>query len=247
MIEHFESLLARLNRQGFQEAARHFEQSRSALDRSEWESANSQVRAALESLFNGIAALRLGSKKTGGEARAALEAAGLLRDREVRLVQEFIAVAGGAGSHAGVSNADESLGRFLAGLGVAYLGLGLVPEPVRVEDVLVGQLTAPVGARLPTDQEAHTSCPTCGTRQTLSQASLSRKGNETIYTCVNGCQPIVVVGEPGDTPWEGRGYRVGPHVIRNAQDLVLPIIGTGNNVLIPASKSALMTRRPNGG
>jgi hypothetical protein len=47
-------------------------------------------------------------------------------------VQEFIAVADGPGSHAGVSNADESLGRFLAGLGIAYIGLGLVPELVRV-------------------------------------------------------------------------------------------------------------------
>lgn len=247
MIEHFEALVARLNRQGFQEAARHFEQAKSALDRSEWESANAQVRAALESLFNGVAALRLSSGKKGGDARAALESAGLLRGREARLVQEFMAVAGGAGSHAGVSNSDESLGRFLAGVGVAYLALGLVPELVRVEDVLVGQLTAPAGARLPTDQEANTSCPTCGTKQTLSQASISRNGKETVYTCVNGCQPIVVVGEPGDVPWAGRGYRLGPHVIRNAQDLFLPIIGAAGNVLVPASKSALMTRRPDGG
>ena len=247
MIEPFASLVKRLRRQGFQEAARHFEQSKSALDRSEWEAANSQVRAALEALFNGIASLRLGSKKTGGDARAALESAGLLRGREARLVQEFIAIAGGAGSHAGVSNADESLGRFLAGLGVAYLRLGLVPELVRVEDVLIGQLTAPDGARLPTDRETSTTCPTCGTKQTLSQASLSRMGRETIYTCMNGCQPIVVVGEPGESPWVGRGYRLGPHVIRNAQDLLLPIIGTEKTVLIPASKAALMTRRSNGG
>jgi hypothetical protein len=246
-MEYFDSLLARLARQGFDESVRHFEQSKSALDRSEWESANSQVRAALESLFNGIATLRIGSRKTGGEARAALEAAGILRGREARLVQEFIAVAGGAGSHAGVSNADESLGRFLAGLGVAYIGLGLVPELVRVEDVLVGQLSAPDGARLPTDQEAYTSCPTCETLQTLSQASLSRKGAETLYTCVNGCQPIVVVGVPGDAAWDGRGYRLGPHVIRNAQDLVLPIAGASKSVLIPASKSSLMTRTTDGG
>lgn len=246
MKEHFHSLLERLNRQSFLEASRRFEQARSALDRSEWESANAQVRAALESLFNGVAALRLGTKKTGGEARAALEAAGILRGREARLVQEFIAVAGGAGSHAGVSNADESLGRFLASVGIAYIGLGLVPELVRVEDVLVGQLTAPPGARLPTDQEANTTCPTCGTSQTLSRASLTRKGAETVYMCVNDCQPIVVVGQPGDVPWEGRGYRLGPHVIRNASDLVLPIVGTGNSVLIPASKAALMSRRPRG-
>ena len=146
MSEHFDALRDRLIRQGFDEASRHLEQAKSALDRSEWESANAQVRAALESLFNGVAVLRLRTKKRGGEARAALEAAGLLREREARLVQDFIAVAGGAGSHAGVSNADESLGRFLAALGVAYIGLGIVPELVRVEDVLVGQLSAPPGA-----------------------------------------------------------------------------------------------------
>jgi hypothetical protein len=244
MSEHYQSLMERLHRQGFAEAARHFELSKSALDRSEWESANAQVRAALEALFNEVAALRLSTKKKGGEARSALEAAGLLRGREARLVQEFMAVAGGAGAHAGVSNADESLGRFLAGLGVAFLGLSLVPELVRVEDVLVGQLTAPQGARLPTDQEINTSCPTCGTKQTLSQATISRQGRETVYMCRNGCQQIVVVGQPGEAAWEGRGYRLGSHVIRNANDLFLPIIGTGRDVLIPASKAALMKERP---
>lgn len=244
MSNYFESLLERLHRQDFAEAIRHFELSKSALDRSEWESANAQVRAALEALFNEVAALRLNTKKRGGEARSALEAASLLRDREARLVQEFIAVAGGAGAHAGVSNADESLGRFLAGLGIAFLALSLVPELVRVEDVLVGQLTAPHGARLPTDQEINTSCPTCGTKQTLSQAIMSRQGKETVYTCTNGCQQIVVVGEPGEVAWEGRGYRLGPHVIRNANDIFLPIIGTERDVLIPASKAALMKGRP---
>jgi len=244
MSEHFQSLLERLHRQGFAEAARHFELSKSALDRSEWESANAQVCAALEALFNEVAALRLSTKKRGGEARSALEAAGLLRGREARLVQEFMAVAGGAGAHAGVSNADESLGRFLAGLGIAFLALSLVPELVRVEDVLVGQLTASRGARLPTDQEINTSCPTCGAKQTLSQATISRQGKETIYTCRNGCQQIVAVGEPGEVAWEGRGYRLGPHVIRNANDMFLPMIGTERELLIPASKAALMKEQP---
>lgn len=244
MSEHFQSLMERLHRQGFVEAARHFELSKSALDRSEWESANAQVRAALEALFNEVAALRLSTKKKGGEAHSALESAGFLRGREARLVQEFMAVAGGTGAHAGVSNADESLGRFLAGLGVAFLGLSLVPELVRVEDVLVGQLTAPQGARLPTDQEINTSCPTCGTKQTLGQATISRQGKETTYTCRNGCQQIAVVGESGEAAWEGRGYRLGHHVIRNANDLFLPIIGTERDVLIPASKAALMKERP---
>ncbi|SHJ43171.1 hypothetical protein SAMN02745219_02537 [Desulfofundulus thermosubterraneus DSM 16057] len=233
-----------MTRQGLNEAARHFSRAKSAFDRSEWESANSQVRSALESLFNAVAKLRLNSNKTGGAARQELQDAGLLRTREAKLVQEFIAVAGGSGSHAGVSNADESLGRFLAGIGIAYIGLALIPELVRVEDVLVGQLTAPAGTRLPTDKEVYTTCPTCGIRQTLAQAKISRDGKNTVYTCMHGCQTIVVVGEPEDAPWEGRGYRLGDHVIRNAQDMYLPIIGTGKEVLIPASKGALMKQRP---
>ena len=246
MEQVFQSLVERLNRQGLDEAARHFLQAKSALDRSDWESANAQVRAALESLFNAVANLRLNSAKTGGAARQELENAGLLQAREARLVQEFMAVAGGAGSHAGVSNADESTGRLLAGIGIAYMGLALIPELVRVEDILIGQLKAPAGARLPTDKEVYTTCPTCGHKQTLSQAHVSRQGKETVYTCMNGCQTIVVVGEPGDVSWEGRGYRLGDHVIGNAQDMYLPVIGTGNEVLIPASKAALMKKRPSG-
>ena len=238
----FNNLLQRLERQGLSESARHFTLAKSALARSEWASANSQTRTALESLFNGVAAIRLRTEKRGGEARKALEAARVLREREARLVQEFMAVAGGAGSHAGVSNAEESLGRFLAGIGIAYLGVALVPELVRVEDVVIGQLKAPPGTRLPTDKEIHTSCPTCSAKQTLSQASLSRQGHETVYTCMNGCHPIAIVGEPGDRPWTGRGYRLGPHVIRNAQDMYLPVGAA--QVLIPASKAALMKERP---
>jgi hypothetical protein len=221
---------------------------KSAFDRSEWESANSQVRSALESLFNSVARLRLSTSKTGGAARKELEQNEVLRQKEANLVKEFMNVAGGAGSHAGVSNADESLGRLLAGIGIAYIGLALIPELERVEDVLIGELTVPSGTRLPTDKEIYTTCPTCGTQQTLSQAQIARAEQETVYSCQHGCQAIVVVEpvvvEPGDVSWEGRGYRLGEHVIRNANDLYLPIIGTSNKVLIPASKAALMKQQP---
>jgi len=107
----------------------------------------------------------------------------------------------------------------IAGMGIAYIGLGLIPELARVEDVLVGQLKAPQGTYLPTDKEIYTTCLTCNTQQTLSQAQIVREGQKTVYICQHGCQDIVIVGEPGDVPWEGRGYRLGEHVIRNAQDL----------------------------
>ena len=237
----FQQLVERLRRQGMEEALNHLLQARSAFDRGEWESANGQVRAFLESLYNRIAEICLKTDKKAGAARKELETAGLLRDREARLVQEFVAVAGSSGSHAGVSNADEAMGRFVAGLGVAYIGLALIPELVRVEDVIVGNLTAPPGTRFPTDAEMNTSCPTCGHNQNLAEAEIRRDGDDTIYICKSGCQTIVVVSTPESSAWPGRGYCIGKHVIRNAQDLLLPVIGgSGPGVLIPASPAALM-------
>ncbi len=242
----FQNLVERLRRQGIEEALDHLLQARSAFDRGEWESANAQVRAFLESLYNRVAEIRLKTNKKAGEARKELETSGLLRDREARLVREFIAVAGGSGSHAGVSNADEAKGRFIAGLGIAYIGLALIPELVRVEDVIAGNLNAPPGTRLPIDAEIITSCPTCGQDQNLAESEIRRDGDDTIYICKSGCQTIVVVSAPESSAWPGRGYRIGKHVIRNARDLLLPIIGgTGPGVLIPASPAALMRTRPN--
>jgi hypothetical protein len=244
-VRGFQDLIGRLERQGMHEAANHLTQAESALERSAWESANAQVRSGLESLFDSVALIRLGSSDTGGHARQALQDAGLLGSREAGLIREFMALAGEAGSHAGRSNGDSSTGRFLAGIGIAYMAVALIPELVRVEDVLLDQLDPPRGSSLPTDREIHTSCPTCGATQTLAEASLMRSGGDTIYTCKNACQPIVVVGEPGESPWPGRGYRLGSYVIRNARDLFLPI-KSGAEVLLPASKAALMKERPVG-
>lgn len=121
MNEIFEEIASRLKRQGLDEALNHLTQAKSAFERSEWESANSQIRSFLESLFNSVAVIRLKTSKKGGTARKELEDSGLLRQREARLVQDFIVVAGGSGARAGVSNADEAKGRFLAGLGIAYI------------------------------------------------------------------------------------------------------------------------------
>ena len=146
--------------------------------------------------------------------------------------------AGGSGSHAGASNADEARGRFLIGLGLIYLGLGLMPELVKVEDAM-STLSPP-----PRDSAITTSCPTCKTTQGLNECSIKRDEHDTIYVCRNGCQPLVVVGRPGDSPWPGRGYRLGEHVVRNANDLVLRVDGATVPVLIPASPAALMKSRP---
>ncbi len=244
------TLKDRLRRQSFDDAINHLNQAESAIDRAEWESANAQIRSFLESLFNQIARLALKSAKTGGAARKELEAKGVLSPREAKLIQSFMDFAGEAGSHAGSSSEENAHAKLLIAIGIAQIGLGLVPELVRVQDVVIGQLKAPVGARLPQDSEVKAKCPTCGEEQFLSDATIRRDGEDTVYLCRNGCQPIVVVSKPGDTAWPGRGYRLGPHVIRNACDLQLPVISLTNPVLvppavlIPASKAALMRQCP---
>jgi hypothetical protein len=132
-------------------------------------------------------------------------------------------------------------------IAVAFIGLSLVHALVRVEDVLASSLKSPVvGWRIAKDAELLTSCPTCKEDQFLDEGTVSRDNEETVYECKNGCQVIVVVGKPGDSPWPGRGYRLEDHVIRNAQEIRMPVLGTGGTVLIPASPAALMKKQPKG-
>lgn len=114
----------------------------------------------------------------------------------------------------------------------------------RAEEVLVwaGIALLP-GQRLPTDRYIRTSCPTCGAEQALSEGRFS-ENDETVYTCKNGCQPILIIGAPGNRPWTGRGYRMGNFVVRNPSDLDVPVLGHDGNPLevavrLPASPAAL--------
>ncbi len=228
----------RLRRHDCTVAENHLAQAASALARNEWESASAQVRAALEALFDRVAEIRLKTTKRAGAARKDLEVKGLLSAKQGRLVQSFIDYAGAGGSHAGASSSDEAHGRFLAALGLMLIALDLLPELVRVEDVFA-KLKPP-----PADDQVTTSCRTCGTAQKLTECEVRRDGSDTVYVCRNGCQVLVVVGAPGDSPWPGRGYRLGDHVIRNAGDLFLALPGATAQVLIPASPAALMKTRP---
>lgn len=240
----------RLERQSFDNALTHLSHAESAISRGEWESANAQTRSFIESVFNEVARINLGTSKTAGNARKELEAKGILSPKEAKLVQSFMDLAGVSGSHAGSSTDEDAHARLMIALGIAQIALRLVPELVRVQDVVVGQLKAPADARLPSDREIKAKCSTCGDQQFLAEATIKRDGADTVYVCRNGCQPIVVVSKPGDTAWPGRGYRLGPHVIRNACDLQLPVISLSSPalvppaVLIPASKAALMRQRP---
>ncbi len=236
----FNSLKTKLLQAGLTEAENHFSQAKSAIERSEWEAANSQVRATLESLFNSVAAICLKTQKRGGVAREELERAGILRFREARLIQEFMAYAGGSGSHAGTSSEDEAMGQWLIGAGIANQSLRFLPSLVKVEDALKANLPPGSNDRTASDNELKTKCPTCGTMQFLSEATISKKGSETIYTCINGCQAIVIGGDKENHLKRGRGYQSENYFIRNAEDLFFPPSGNAIAILLPKCKHALM-------
>jgi hypothetical protein len=244
--EDVEEIRRLLKRHGLSVALNHFEQADVAFARREFESANAQTRSFLEALFEGVAAIRLHLRLAGGVARKRLEEDEVLSERQARVVQRVVELASERGSHAGVSGPDHAAAVRLLGLGVGRIGLALLPDLVRVEDIFAIQLTPPHGAALPADRHIMTSCPTCGASQTLAETKVTRDDEGTNYICKNGCQPIVIVGSPGDTPWEGRGYRLGNHVIRNAADLdcVLPLTPGAPIIKIPRSPAALMKKRP---
>jgi hypothetical protein len=117
---------------------------------------------------------------------------------------------------------------------------------VRAEEVFKN-----AGIRSPNDSDFSdtdfvTECPTCKTKQNLGEAVISLDGDDTLYSCRNGCQPIAVISRPGIVAWPGRGYRLGSHVIRNASDIIISTSGMAKSLLIPASQAALMKVCPHG-
>jgi len=121
---------------------------------------------------------------------------------------------------------------------------GITDDLVKIEDVFAKQAIGPKGGRPIKDSDMKTTCPACSTEQLLSEAALSVDEGETIYSCKNGCQPVVVVGRPGVVAWPGRGYRLGDHVIRNVRDIIVKTEGLGASMRMPASVAALMKKRP---
>ena len=122
---------------------------------------------------------------------------------------------------------------------------GITYEIVKVEEIFQKQAIGVKGGRPITDKDMTTECPACGVKQLLSEASLSLDEDNTIYTCKNGCQPIVVVSRPGLVAWPGRGYRLGEHVVRNTRDIYVKTEDMKVPIVINESKAALMKSRPN--
>ncbi len=121
---------------------------------------------------------------------------------------------------------------------------GIEFEIVRLEDAFSRANVGLKGKQPPRDADFTTECPTCSTRQLASEATISLDGSDTVYACKNGCQPIIVVSRPGLVAWPGRGYRLNDYVVRNAADMFFKTGDMAAAVLLPASKAALMKRRP---
>ena len=101
------------------------------------------------------------------------------------------------------------------------------------------------GQRAYRDKDMVTNCPTCNEKQNLSEATMSLSDDDTLYTCKNGCQTILVISRPGETAWPGRGFRLKDYVFRNASDITIQTEYMQLAMLIPASKSALMKVQSN--
>lgn len=113
---------------------------------------------------------------------------------------------------------------------------------VRVEDVL--KVLDMKGGEIIRDKHITTECPTCESKQLLSEAPVSLDKDDTLYSCKNGCQTIVVVSRPGLVAWPGRGYRIQNYVLRNAKDLIIKTKNMSLPMKIESAKSSLMKKRP---
>lgn len=123
---------------------------------------------------------------------------------------------------------------------------GIAYSILRAEEVFKNAGIRGPNETLFSDANFLAECPTCKTKQHLAEAPLALDCDDTVYSCKNGCQPIVVISRPGIVAWPGRGFRLGTHVIRNAADIFVSTTGMATPVLIPASKAALMKVRPHG-
>jgi hypothetical protein len=114
LADYVANLLA--GRDEFGVALRHYEQANRAFDRGDWEAGNAQFRSSSDAVFDALAHRRgCPTTKSGGHARKWLQEQGLLEQDEADLTRSYMAFAGRAGSHAGVSEAvDAQLRRHFA-------------------------------------------------------------------------------------------------------------------------------------
>jgi hypothetical protein len=255
MYEFIDTLRGNLLREGFVIAENHLRQAVENIAAGNHEAASGQLRSFAEGFFDKLHVLLIGTGLTRGAARRDLVERGKLTQEEGALLKATIEVLHGEGAHAGRLDPNSSVARLFVCAGVVHSSIALVPRLPTVHEVLkLAPINTPAGHRLPTDAEMRTSCPSCNHHQSLADATLRRGDEYSEYVCVNGCQVILIIGRPGESPWEGRGYRLGDYVIRNAKDVIVPIIPVDfidpggisalKGIVINASPAALMRRQP---
>jgi hypothetical protein len=104
----------------------------------------------------------------------------------------------------------------------------------RVDEILRSQISAAADV---SDAAVTTTCPSCKTRQDLGRASVRHEGADTTYTCIDGCQPIVVVSDAEAQELPGRGHRFDSLLIRNVSDLEIAM--DRESMTLRASPAAL--------
>lgn len=233
------SALERLRERGLGDVGQAFVAARLAHERSEWALAMAETRRGLDRLLIEVARQRGFEASDADTAVNRLRDAAVLSAGEADLAAALLRLSAEPAARRETVNADAAYGRLVAALALVWTALAHVPELHRLEDILIGHLLAPPGGRLPTDREIYTTCASCSTRQTLSQAQVGREGRSTVYRCMFGCQPLAVVGPPTRDPWGGQGFRLGDYLISNEQDIFLPIVGSGTALRIPAMRPAL--------
>ena len=109
-----------LEARGAAEALSRLDQLEKGLDEGHWESANSDARGFLASVFDVIAAERIASAPRDGAARKALQGTGFFRPDprnpsnsfEGKFVSSLIDLLGSAGAHTGTSDGSVSVYRY---------------------------------------------------------------------------------------------------------------------------------------
>lgn len=216
---------------------KHFEEIILQINQKNWEAANGQIRNFLESFFDNLCLILLNKRKTGGEARMALQNAGIIAKPEAEFLFSFMKITHTKGSHPGLSNESETLSRWFACLSFAIFGLSLLPKIVTISDVFIyAKIQIPNVDKI-SDCIFGLTCPTCEEQQFLSLCTIFEENGETHYQCKNACQDLLIIGKPVEKPIKGRGYRLNEYVLRNANDL--NIYTTGGIVQLIKSPSAL--------
>jgi hypothetical protein len=151
-MANFEDIRRRLDKQCCDEALNHLDQSFSALENGQPESASSQIRAAVEAVFNDVSIARLKSTARGGDARKELQDRGILSATLGEFIRSFMKYAGTGGAHAGSTPPKEAALKLQTGLGIINIGLDLLEDSMRLEIVLAHLNPQPTDSQIQTTQ-----------------------------------------------------------------------------------------------